>query len=265
MLLPANSLAVVQERLEKEFGLLIPDFHSRWFQNQLGFLARHHEHAGRLSFVADLQSRPACDQIWDSVIHAVTVHETYFFRNGPAMVKALESIGRQEESIRFLSLGCSFGQEVYTAYLIGRSMYPDTRILGTGVDISAECVEVASTGVFERRSDVEALLPYLNCGDLELRGSQFRFSESARSNLQFIQGNILRVDDIGGGPYQIIFCQNCLTYYDDQTRRSVSDELSAILEPGGILVFACAELMGKTPRNTVPLSDEWPQIFVKEL
>lgn len=65
------------------------------------------------------------------------------------------------------------------------------------------------------------------------------------------------------GAFDLILCQNCLTYYDPETRTEVSANLLNSLDAGGLLVFAGAELMGICPSGAVPLSDEWTQILVK--
>lgn len=259
-----SSLREVRGMLECRFGLNFPSFHDDWLYSQICHLS-HERGLASVGLLKDfLNSRGPEDDAWMDLLHAVTVHETYFYRNGPTAEKALKSLGQSCTEVNFLSVGCSYGHEVYTAFLIARSLYPGISVKGTGIDISRACIDVASAGEFPVTSDFAKLRTLLNANDYCETGGSIRFSPTVHEHLTFKTGNALDPDICPEGVYQVIFCQNCLTYYDEPTRMEVAERLANKLDAGGLLVFAGAELIGNRPRSTVSLSNEWPQILVKE-
>lgn len=255
----------LRELLESRTGLLVPEFHSRWFFSQLVDVCRVHGFTGFEELIRALAHKDLSDGLWIDAIHAVTVHETYWLRNSAPLKQAISALGSTRERVRILSLGCAFGQEAFTAYFFARELHPGVEVMVKGIDISPVCVGMARTGRFLMKEDFSGIEPYLQEGDGFRRGEVFQFSDSVMARLDFQIGNALDPYVAGFQEYDLIVCQNCLTYYEEETRAKVSNNLTRCLTPGGMMIFASAELLGCRPDRTYPLSDEWSQILVKEL
>lgn len=245
-------------------SLPVPEFHSRWLSGQLEAVSREWDFPDVHALIDELWAQHPDTELWKSVIHSVTVHETYWLRNGKNLAQALKAFGSTLPRLRVLSLGCAYGQEPYAAYLLAREFHPGADIEVTGVDLSAVCVDRARAGQFPLTADFNLIEEYLRSDDGIKANGYFEFSEAIRQRLHFRTGNVLDPGVAGPDPYDLILCQNCLTYYEEGVREKVAAHLADSLDAGGLLVFAGAELLGTRPRGVVPLSDEWAQIFVKE-
>lgn len=252
---------LVAERL----GVTFSPEHDRWLFDQLQESARKYGHGSLDRFVTQLRQRNNKDDYWQDVIHAITVHETHWMRYKAPALRALEGLGTKVEKIQFLSVGCSYGPEVYSTFLLARHLHPQAEITGEGMDISNRCLEIAREGEYPVGHSTEQLKPFLEESDLEYANeSSFRFSAAIRSRLSFSEANIVYTTAIPvHETFDLILCQNCLTYYSLDTRKTVSDRLAKYLPPGGMLLFSGAELQGYVPAGTVQLEPGWPQIFVK--
>lgn len=257
------SMDSFRELVVEKLGVPVPTFHTRWLMGQLVVLSRALNFSSVELLIDGLREESAGSDLWSEVAHAITVHETHWLRNAAALKTAVRSFGSDVAQLRILSLGCAYGQEAYSAYLVARQYQPEASISVVGVDLSAICVESASRGRFRITDDFEALLPLLREEDGFAEGECYQFSEAIRGRVTFCQGNLMDPYVAKQGAFDLILCQNCLTYYDPETRTEVSANLVNSLDAGGLLVFAGAELMGICPSGAVPLSDEWAQILVK--
>lgn len=257
------SMDVFRELVAEKLSVPVPTFHTRWLMSQLVVVSRALGFSNVELLIEGLRQESAESELWSEVAHAITVHETHFLRNGSALKTAIKSFGSDIAQLRILSLGCAYGQEAYSAYLVARKYQPEASISVVGMDLSAICVESASRGRFRVTDDFQALLPFLHESDGVVADGWFQFSDSIRDCVTFDQGNLMDPYVAKQGAFDLILCQNCLTYYDAETRTEVSTNLVNSLDAGGLLVFAGAELMGVCPSGAVPLSDEWTQILVK--
>lgn len=252
-----------RELVSQRLALPVPQFQSRWLSGQLSAFAHSEGFSDLESLIEKLDRESVCSSLWSSVLHEVTVHETYWMRNSGPLLKAIQSFGHGIPTLRILSLGCAYGQEAYCAYLMARAAHPYADITVEGIDLSSVCVRHAERGRFKVGEDFEGIRRYLAEGDGVEEGGFYAFAPSVRDRLRFSQGNLINPYVAKQSAFDLILCQNCLTYYDPDTRSEVAQNLVNSLDVGCLLVFAGAELMGSRPSGTVPLSEEWSQILVK--
>lgn len=262
--IPNQPVVAFCELAEARLNLPVPAFHSRWLEGQLASLACSWGFSDIASLVEALGIEDLESQIWGDVIHGITVHETYWMRNSAPLLHAVQCFGSNVTRLRILSLGCAYGQEAYTAYVLARNSNPEADIRVRGIDLSKVCTEFATKGRFKVTQDFQHLQSHLHDEDGCIEGEHFEFASHIRERMSFSVGNLLDPYVAGYKEYDLILCQNCLTYYDPEVRGQVAKYLVDSLEPGGLLVFAGAELMGIRPEGVVRLSSEWTQIFVKE-
>lgn len=258
------SVDAFRELARERLDLPVPEFHSRWLEGQLMAISRQWGYPDEDSLIVALRSLEGSSELWRDVIHAITVHETSWLRNSEPLKQAIAAFGSHLSDLRILSLGCAYGQEAYAAFLIARDIHPGASIEVEGIDLSPRCIEAARSGRYPLTPDFKDVLLYLRDGDGEIFNAYYQFSEIIRSKVSFRTGNALDLWVGGHASFDLILCQNCLTYYEQSVREQVASNLVDSLEAGGLLVFAGAELLGARPKGSIPLSDEWPQIFVKE-
>lgn len=191
--------------------------------------------------------------VWQKVVHALTTHETSFFRD-PNIFEVLRKnlIPRLLRNnpvtrLRAFSAAASSGQEVYSLAILFAELgiYPPPEIFAT--DISSIVLESAKEALY---TDYE-----LSRGiDANLRQKYFRprpggaqICDELRRTVEFRQMDLRQnFGDIGR--FDLVLCRNVLIYFDEPTRREVLVSLSNLLREGGILLLGGTEtIWGEIP------------------
>ena len=168
-----------------------------------------------------------------------------------------EAIKESRGKVRFLSVGCACGEEVYSfkmVWEIHRSRpeeIPELEILA--MDTSPEFISRAREGRYSKSS--------LNEMPLELKDAYFSYS--GKDDLYMIEpsmkaGILWRVQNAVKEPlpgnFQTIFLRNgILTYYTDEIRQSVFRKIMASLSKGGFLVIGSHEKLPVETRDLLPI------------
>jgi type IV pilus assembly protein PilK len=179
-------------------------------------------------------SRQINQNVWAQIIHLATNHETRFYRN-PSVVGLVANLAKDFQRPRILSIGCSTGEEPYSfAVELSEQGLANYHVHGT--DVSAPCIEIASTGVYP----VNELIPEKYAPRCTASHSMF-FTAKAKGTVSFEQHNVLGYSPINFANPNIIITQHMLIYYRVRTRLAILNSLSCLLAPGGYLITAAAE------------------------
>jgi chemotaxis protein methyltransferase CheR len=195
----------------------------------------------------------------ESMLDAVAVHETYFFREKRQLSAFAghvlpELAGARPHPIRIWSAGCSTGEEAYTiAMLLAEAGLLDWRFAAVyASDLSRRVVEAAVRGVYTessfRTTDELFRQRYFE----RLGGASWRVSPELQHGVQFEQLNLVKLNDVnlsgglaawppGGGGFDVIFCRNVLMYFDDAAARRAIESFYSLLNEGGFLLLGHAE------------------------
>jgi chemotaxis protein methyltransferase CheR len=204
------------------------------------------------SYYQHLKRLKDADPEWDAFLQEITTHETYlfrdesqwnWFRNEYLAACAAEPAAAGKRSLRIWSAACSTGDEPYTAAcciagtLQNLSQW-SIQILGTDIGVGA--LEQAEAGVFGERA--MRLVPD------EFRRRFFSKAQNAplweakpalKSLLHFRQQNLM--SPLREKPFDLVFLKNVLIYFDAVSKRTVMDNVRAMIRPGGLLVAGAAE------------------------
>jgi chemotaxis protein methyltransferase CheR len=197
----------------------------------------------------------------DSVIDAVTTHETLWFRdNSPfeALKHKIfpELVDAKAKTVfpkrfRIWSAACSTGQEPYSIAMTLADLVPDiyswdVQILGT--DISAASVETASRGVYGNMEIGRGMDPLRLQKYFTPQGGDWKIRDEIRSMCSFRSKN-LHDNFTGMGQFDVIFCRNVVIYFNEEDRRSIFNRMAELLNPNGwILVGSSESLADLGPR-----------------
>ncbi len=186
----------------------------------------------------------------DPLTRAITNNESYFFRE-VAQFEALDGQqlddlqrGAQSGQLKFLSAGCSSGEEAYTLNIIARG-FPAT--LGQealridGIDLDSERLDMARQAIY-RPTSLRALTQeqtdrYFTCLD----GDTFELRPGFRRGVHFSPGNILEPDSSPAQLYDAVFCRNVLIYFSEEALKSAIDTFAKWVRPGGLLFLGHSE------------------------
>ena len=191
------------------------------------------------------------------LIDAMTVNETYFFREEVQLDWMIQSLlpelcsGRPEGGeIRIWSMPCSSGEEPYSIaikLLEDWSEVDRYEVSIFGTDIDSRMVERARTGLYSQRA-VHKLPASILKKYFTGEGSQgYRIIEELRESISFERVNASnRAEMQRYTDFDVILCRNMLIYFDDFSRRKVVDSFYQSLRPGGVLMLGASESLGRT-------------------
>ena len=194
---------------------------------------------------------PQGSQEMQRLIDAVTVNETWFFREVEPVEAwrkgVLPDLMKQGRRLRLWSAGCATGEEPYTLAMLLLEACPATaasrfEILAT--DVSQRALEIARAGTYDPYTLRHTEPRWLSrCFQPEPDGRQ-SVCENVRQLVRFDQAN--PVDPALAQrtrAMDVILCRNVIIYFDDQSRQEVLANLYAALKPGGYLILGHSETL----------------------
>ena len=185
---------------------------------------------------------------------AVTINETFFFRNEPqfeAFEKTLvpqileRKTGAAKSKLKVWSAASSSGEEAYTLAMIYlekiRPRYAGLEIEIVGTDLSSAVIETARAGVYREYSVRNMPRLYMD-KYFEAVDGRFHLVPQAKKLARFEHLNLYDRGRMRAmGRFDIIFCANVLIYFDQQSKIQVVSDLYDNLNPGGFLFIGYAE------------------------
>lgn len=193
----------------------------------------------------------------DRLLEAVTVGESYFFRDPdqmrllagrllPALIKMRQKAG--DLSLRVLSAGCAAGQELYSVSMMLSEMLPhrgEWRLDLVGTDICRRRIDDAAAAVFRswslRVMPDELIDRYFH----REAGDRFRVRAAYRASCRFQEDNLMdpaisHLQSAGRG-FDIILCRNVLVYFSPSSVHAVTRRLGDMLIRGGYLILGAGD------------------------
>lgn len=204
------------------------------------------------SYLALLHRLPDNDPEWDALLHEVTTHETYLFRDEAQWdwfsetylreVEGAASAGLRPRKLRIWSAACSSGDEAYTiaACVAGGLDLSAWQVRILGTDIAAGAIEAAQKATFTERA-MRLVPPSLRLQFFEeVQGGQLWQPRPLLTELvRFQQHNLLH--PARSRRFDVVFLKNVLIYFDSRSKRVAMEHIRAAIAPGGWLVCGAAE------------------------
>jgi chemotaxis protein methyltransferase CheR len=184
------------------------------------------------------------------VIEAMTINETFFFRDrvpfehfrNSIVPEILRARGNRK-SIRIWCAAGSTGQEPYSLAICLKEMgatLAGWRVEILATDLSQEVLEKSRAGIYsqfevQRGLPIQMLVKYFR-----QTGELWQINADIRAMVQHRQLNLLR-DFSQLGVFDVIFCRNVLIYFDQDTKINIFNRLVKSTEPDGFLALGAAE------------------------
>lgn len=247
--------------LKQQSGLVIGEDKSYLLETRLMPVARKHGLKGLEDLCVEVRGKN--DKVMSDITEAMTTNETLFFRDQkpfdqfrdillPKLMEKRESTRR----IRIWCAACSGGQEPYSLAMILReigSKLAGWRIEILATDISYEMLEKAKSGLYtqfevQRGLPITILVKYF-----KQTGDKWLLDSSIRSMVQFRHFNLL--ERMGGlGSFDVVFCRNVLIYFDQDTKKTVLDNVSQLMPKDGALFLGGAETVLGVTESFKPIT-----------
>ncbi|MBF0399893.1 MAG: protein-glutamate O-methyltransferase [Magnetococcales bacterium] len=199
----------------------------------------------------------------------VTTNKTDFFREPNHFTYLTDTVipdlmqgtgAGVSRPFRIWSAPCSTGEEPYTMAMVIQEFAGKTRgfkcqILGT--DLSTRALQHAENAVYDMDKAEPVPLPFKQ--KYMLRGKdrslpRVRMKPEIRAMVRFQHLNFMDNDYPISQPMDVIFCRNCLIYFDRPTAEKIVNKLCRHLVAGGYLFIGHSETLNKLQVPVVPVA-----------
>jgi chemotaxis protein methyltransferase CheR len=193
---------------------------------------------------------------FQALVNAMTVNETYFYRElyqFECLVNSiLPEVARtvaKGGTIRIWSMPCSTGEEPYSMAFYLLEHWPqvdDYNIEIIASDIDTEVLERAQHGEYSARSFQHLPPRVLAKYTRATSEGRHQVIPGIRNSIHFTSMNLLAPTKTGEHrAFDVIFCRNLLIYFDDVSRRQAADAMFMALNPGGFVCLGHSESMSR--------------------
>lgn len=245
----AQSFEALCEFLKRSSGLVMEQSKRYLVESRVMPIVRRERLSGLDELVALLQKGQS-PKLAKDVIEAMTINETYFFRDKTpfdqfrqVMLPKLIAQRQNEKRLRIWSAAASTGQEAYSLGMIleeNAAKLAGWKIEIVGTDLSDGVLEKARKGVYSQFEVQRGLPTPMLLRHFNQIGDSWQISEQMRQKVQFRQLNLLQ-DFNSLGKFDIIFCRNVLIYFDTNRKQDILTRMSRILAPDGFLLLGASE------------------------
>ena len=192
---------------------------------------------------------------FQELMNAVTVNETYFFREKDQFEvlvnKVLPELHENippSRPLRILSSPCSAGEEPYSMilHIVEEGIVVEKRdIEVVGIDIDSTVIEKAKKAKYTERS-VHAIPKGILAKWFKKKALGYELGEDLHGSVDFQVANIFDKSQMRKlGKFDVIFSRNMLIYSDDASRKEVAMTFYDMLNPGGYVLLGHAEYMSR--------------------
>jgi chemotaxis protein methyltransferase CheR len=190
------------------------------------------------------------------LFEAITINETYFFRNQPQFEELSKKILPEilsskinsfNPKIRIWSAASSSGDEAYTTAILINELvqpkFPGVTFEIIGSDINNEVLEKARKGVYKEYSVRNTPIYYLKKYFRRV-GNEYLLDPNIIKMVKFEELNLY--DDLKmklKQNFDVIFCSNVLIYFDTKSKIKVVNHLYNSMNQGAYLFIGYSETM----------------------
>ncbi|WP_395829157.1 CheR family methyltransferase [Elstera sp.] len=215
-----------------------------------------------------LHTTPESDPVWQRLVEAMLVHETFFYRHMDQLSvmarDVLPGLRRQAggKPLQLWCAGCATGEETYTLAFLLRESGCTGKIFAS--DLSPESVAEAVAGKYYRKPSLNSFraLPEAAWRFFDRQADTpecWRIVPDIRAMVTFQTHNLIHplAPPLTA---DLISCRNTPIYFSDDSRRHAEATLLAAAKPGTVLLLGPAERLRYTD-VFVPMTDAHPQIL----
>jgi chemotaxis protein methyltransferase CheR len=184
---------------------------------------------------------------WDRAWEALSVQETYFWREMPQINALAEVIVpdwfcKNSLPFRIWSAACASGEEPYTiAIALTEAGLGGCPVEITGSDASLAALEKAQSAVYRERS-FRALPPNLKEKYFEVVPGGWKLAGEIRQRVVFKRANLFEQGEVAPlARVQAIFCRNVFIYFSRHAIRQTVAMMAAKMPPGGHFFAGASE------------------------
>lgn len=209
---------------------------------------------------------------WREVMDALSVQETYFWREADQMraltchvlPELLRAAPRQ--TVRIWSIPCATGEEPLTIAMAleEAGWFDRAHIEIHASDGSAAAIARATEGVYRERS-FRALPPHLRDAYFEREGAQWRPIQALRNRITSwsVVNLMARAEMLRHAGTQVVFCRNAFIYFSKDSMKDVVRTFEDIMPDPGYLFVGASESLSRVSDRFVLEDVDRAFVYVK--
>lgn len=187
------------------------------------------------------------EEEWLKVMDAISVQETYFWRE-PDQIKALSTeifpqLNHQNPKIRIWSAACASGEEpISIAIALNESgILKEERVEIVGTDFANTALEKARAGLYGERSFRNLPLD-LKAKYFRPVGNKWKVDPELHSLIKWDRVNLMDEREIARyADSPVIFCRNVFIYFSKEAVKKVAENFYRMMPEGGFLFLGASE------------------------
>lgn len=247
--LPEGTTSLIQTLIHERTGMQFDNGKSDILMDKLSPLVIERGFGSYLDYYYLLKYDPSARVEWQNVINALSVQETYFWRELDqvrALVKTLVPqwhARNTKSTLRIWSAACATGEEPLTIAIAlnEAGWFERASIEIVATDASTKAIDRAVRGVYRERA-FRNLPAALRDRYFERDGSDWRVNRDIHSRIKWGLANLIEEDQISPlADADFIFCRNVFIYFSESAIGRVVRSFSRHLRPPGYLFVGAAE------------------------
>ena len=255
--LQAGAVSLLRDLVHERLGLHYPDARVEALVDRLAPLVADRGFASFLDYFYFLKYDDAAAAEWDRVVDALSVQETYFWREIDQIKAVVDEVipqlaGDGRRPIRIWSVPCASGEEPLTVAMLlhEQGWFERARIELRAGDASPQALQRARVGSYRERA-FRTLPPAFRERYFQRCGDQWKVDPALHARIStWQQVNLNLAADVAAvGAADVLFCRNVFIYFSDAAIRRVVDTLADVMpSPGYLCVGASESLLRLTDR-----------------
>ena len=270
--LPEGTTSLIQSLINERIGMWFDNGKSDLLIDKLAPLVIERGFGSYLDYYYLLKYDDSARSEWQNVVNALSVQETYFWREIDQVRALVQTLLPQWHArggstpLRIWSAACATGEEPLTiAMALNEAGWFDKASIEiVASDASTKAIERATRGIYRERA-FRNLPPELRQRYFERHGSDWRVSNEIHSRIKWEVANLM--DDTRIGPLAVadfILCRNVFIYFSEHAITRVVRSFSRHIRPPGYLFVGAAEsLLRMTTDFTLTEVDD-AFVYVKD-
>jgi chemotaxis protein methyltransferase CheR len=247
--LPEGTTSLIQALINERTGMHFDNGKRDILLDKLSPLVIERGFGSFLDYYYLLKYDPSAPVEWQNVMNALSVQETYLWREIDQVRALVQTLVPQwharntGSTLRIWSAACATGEEPLTIAIAlnEAGWFERASIEIVATDASSKAIDRAVRGVYRERA-FRNLPGALRDRYFERDGSDWRVSSDIHSRIRWGLANLIEDDQISHlADADFIFCRNVFIYFSENAITRVVRSFSRNIRPPGYLFVGAAE------------------------
>lgn len=249
LILPEGAGILMRNLINERTGMCFDNGKTELLIDKLSPLVIERGFTSYLDYYYLLKYDAAARVEWQNVVNALSVQETYFWREIDQVRALVQTLlprwqaAHGGATLRIWSAACATGEEPLTiAMALNEAGWFDRIPIEIfASDASSKAIDRAVNGVYRQRA-FRNLPAELRERYFQPAGSDWRVSSDLHSRIKWTIANLMEEEQIAlQSAADFIFCRNVFIYFSESAIRRVVRSLARFIRPPGYLFVGAAE------------------------